>query len=194
MPVRNTTGNSSPLAVCKVISVTTPSRLASATAASMSAPGASGIWSASATRDTCSRKAPRLPSGFSCSYSRTTATSSARFSTRDSSCGSVLQRGEVAGLFKDRFECRGSPGPGGHLGEVVQHFHEAQDGVDRTGGHARSLVRAAGGRHEGRAFAAGEGRHGAFGTVPDAPFGFVQHPAEVDVVVRVHQDTQVREG
>ena len=40
-PVRNTTGNSRPFAVCSVISVTTPSASASA----------SGIWSASATSD-----------------------------------------------------------------------------------------------------------------------------------------------
>ena len=49
MPVRNTTGNSRPLAVCRVISVTTPPP----------SPSASGIWSASATSATCSRNSQR---------------------------------------------------------------------------------------------------------------------------------------
>jgi hypothetical protein len=83
MPVRNTTGNSRPLAVWRVISVITPDPSSSS----------SGIWSESATSATRSRKAESppgaSPSPASCSNSRATAASSWRFSMRVSSCGSV---------------------------------------------------------------------------------------------------------
>ena len=72
----------------------------------------SGIWSASATSETCSRKssseATSPVSARVSSNSRATATSSARFSTRVSSCGSALaaELGEVAALLDDRLEQR----------------------------------------------------------------------------------------
>ncbi len=76
-PVRNTTGNSRPLAVCRVIIVTRPP---------WSSP--SGISSASATRDTCSRNSASVPSSCEPSNSRATDTISFRFSTRLASCRS----------------------------------------------------------------------------------------------------------
>ena len=87
IPERKTTGNSSPLAVCSVIRVTTPP----------SAPGApDGMSSASATSETRSRKSSSEMTSpvsiRSSSNSRATSTSSARFSIRVSSWGSELAR------------------------------------------------------------------------------------------------------
>src|SRR3954447_12831317 len=65
-PLRNTTGNSNPLAVCSVIRVTTPWWSGSS----------DGIWSASATSATCSRKPARVavssPASTRSVYSRGT--------------------------------------------------------------------------------------------------------------------------
>ena len=76
--MRNTTGNSRPLAVCSVINVTTPV-------------SSSGIWSASATRETRSRNACRLPGSASPSLSKSAVKSRARsFAISDSTSDSPL--------------------------------------------------------------------------------------------------------
>ena len=74
MPVRNTTGYSRPLAVCKVISVTLPESSASP-----------GSWSESATSAVVSRNADNVASGVFCSNSAAV----------DCQLGEVLQTGGV---------------------------------------------------------------------------------------------------
>ena len=76
-PVRNTTGYSRPLAVCRVISVTEPE----------SSPSI-GSWSESATSAVVSRNPANVASGVFCSYSAATDCSCERFSTREASWGS----------------------------------------------------------------------------------------------------------
>ena len=77
MPVRNTTGYSRPLAVCRVISVTLPE----------SSPS-EGSWSESATSAVVSRNPASVASGVFCSNSAATDCNCDRFSTREASCGS----------------------------------------------------------------------------------------------------------
>ena len=163
MPVRNTTGNSRPLAVCRVIRVTTPSRLASATAAASSSAAA--------------RRGVRDLVGvghegdlFQEGAERTLGVVPLVFTDDGDEFGEVLHPGlvlrvgagpqgcEVAGLFQDGFQGGGRAGAGGHLGEVVEQFHEALDRVDGAGGHAGGLVGAAGGGHEGDPVALRRGR------------------------------------
>ena len=107
--------------------------------------------------------------------------------------GAGPQGCEVAGLFQDGLQGGGRAGTGGHLGEVVEQFHKTLDRVDGTGGHAGGLVGAAGRGHKRDPVALREGGHGALGPVTDAAFGLVQDAAQVDVVVRVDQDPQVGE-
>ena len=78
MPVRNTTGYSRPLAVCKVMSVTLPESSASP-----------GSWSESATSAVVSRNADNVASGAFCSNSAAVDCSWERFSRREASCGST---------------------------------------------------------------------------------------------------------
>ena len=68
IPMMNTIGNSRPLALCIVISVTRPS--------------SSRMPSASASRQICCRNSSTEPFSFVASYSRPTCTSSSRFSIR----------------------------------------------------------------------------------------------------------------
>ena len=81
MPVTKTTGNSRPFAVCTVMRVTCPLR----------APP-EGTWSESATSATLSRKSASPPPGASWANAPATECSSARFSTREASCGSSERR------------------------------------------------------------------------------------------------------
>ncbi|CAH0327285.1 hypothetical protein SRABI128_05950 [Microbacterium sp. Bi128] len=108
--------------------------------------------------------------------------------------GAGAQPGKVAGLFEHGFEGRGRAGAGSDLGEVVEEFHEAQHGVDRTRRHARGFIGAPRGGHEGGALTLRQGGDGTLGSVTDPALGFVEDAAEVDVVVRVDQDAQVGEG
>ena len=108
--------------------------------------------------------------------------------------GAGPKGGEVAGLFQDGLQGGGRAGAGRHLGEVVEQLHKALDRVDGTGGHAGGLVGAAGRGHKRDPVALRQGGHGALGPVTDAAFGLVQDAAQVDVVVRVDQDAQVGEG
>ena len=78
MPVRNTERNSSPFAVCRVISETVPEESSSSSAAATSAVSV--------------RKSMSSPSGLFFWNSFVTARSSSMFSSRASSCGSRLAR------------------------------------------------------------------------------------------------------
>ena len=88
-------------------------------------PSSSGIWSASATSDTCSRKSARVPSGLASSNSRQTASSSREVLDP----GLVLrvvgrpQLGEVAGLLQHGLEHRRRPGAS--LDQRTQRLHRA---------------------------------------------------------------------
>ena len=141
MPVRKTTGNSRPLAVCSVISVTTPRPC-------LAPPSLSGISSASATSETCSRKSSRL----------TTSPVSARLvelAGDGDELGEVLdpglvlrvvagpQLGEVAGLLEHRLEQVGRRRRPrlDHGAQLLEQRGEALDRVDRAGGDARARRR-----------------------------------------------------
>ena len=127
MPVRNTTGNSRPLAVWRVISVTTPSRLASATAAAMSRPPVRpGSGRRRPRGRPASRKAPSEPFRvvlfvFTDDGDEFREVFHPGLVLR---VGAGTQGCEVAGLFQDGFQGSGRAGTGRHLGEVVEQFHE----------------------------------------------------------------------
>ena len=144
-PVRKTTGNSRPLAVCRVIRVTTPSAesgtaSASATSDSCSmtaisrSPASGGTSSSTASASAVrigvavavvgapgrrprprSTREPLWRPGFSV-VSRSTLTSWSRFSSRDPSCGS-----------SDALQLRAVAGAVQHGGEQVGRLHPEAD-------------------------------------------------------------------
>src|SRR5699024_5086151 len=214
MPVRNTTGNSRPLAVWSVIRVTNWS----------SSPG---IWSASATRETFSRKrSTRLASGSSGAFraasgamsAPATSPGSGAPSAAEASAGAVpagasaaadrlgevlqpglvlrvvaaLQFGVVAGALQDRLEqVRGARAVGRHLLEIVEHRHEGAHGVQRPGGDARRLLGAAQRLAEPDPLPLGEHRDRGLGAVADPALGDVEDAAQVDLVGRVGDHLEV---
>jgi hypothetical protein len=166
------------------MSVTTPS----------DSPSGSGIWSASATRDTCSRNSATPPSGIRSLNSRATPTSSDRFSTRLSSCGSTLggQLGEVAGAVEHRLEHLAGGMPAvDERAHLVHQRGELGDGLGAARRHAAHLVAAAQRLGEGHALAGGEGLEAGLGAVADAPARGVEDAAQAHRVGRVGEHPQV---
>ena len=192
MPVRNTTGNSRPLAVWSVIRVMTPEPSSSS----------SGIWSESATRATCSRNSASVPArpprlrppalllelqGHGGQFLEVL---DAGLVLRVGGC---LQLGEVAGPFEDRFQddggarrpsrrsC-GAP-PSASLKRLTALAERA------AMPYASSTRRSACG--EGDLLAQRQGVDHRFGAVADAALGHVEDAAQRDGVLGVGQDPQI---
>ncbi len=185
MPVRKTTGNSSPLAVCSVISVTMPP---------CSSP--SGIWSASATSATRSRKSASVPSGVAPSNSRATETISCRFSTRVTSCRSsdALQRRLVPGPVEHRLDQLGDRAARrGLLAQVVDQRVEPGDRRRRPRREAGHLGRRRQRLRERDPLPGRVAGDVLLRPLPDTALGHVEHPAQRHLVGRVGDQPQVGE-
>ena len=202
MPVRNTTGNSSPFAVCRVISVTTPA---------CSSSGSSGIWSVSATSATRSRKSGRPGATVPASTSDGSADGPAtrvvgELAGHGDELGEVLDPGlvlrvvgglelrEVAGALQHRLQHHVGPLPRvDHRLQLLDHADEALDRLQRAGRDARRLVGPAQRLPEDRPLPLGVRRDAGLGAVADAALGDVEHPAQRDLVGRVDQHPEVGE-
>ena len=194
MPVRKTTGNSRPLAVCRVISVTTPG--SGRASPSSSPPSSSGIWSESATSETRSRKSARSPSGSLCSNSEATACSSARFSTRERVlrvvAGRAARRGSRSGRAPRRAPRRARRSAASARRSVIIAANADSPVIARVP-RPGDLVEPVERRAERDALALGERRDHRLGPVPQPALGHVEDAAQVDVVVGVGDRAQVRD-
>ena len=196
-PVRKTTGNSSPFAVCSVISVTTP----------VSSPSWSGIWSESATSATRSRN-----SGTPGAAGVRSAGSAdgggdrlvGELAGHRDELGEVLdpglvlrvvaglELGEVAAAGQGLLEHHVGPLPrGDHRHQLLGHVDERRiivtERVAMPG--ASSARRSASQKVD--AVAPGQRLDARLGPLADPPLGDVEDPAQADLVGRVGQHPQV---
>ena len=175
-----TTGNSRPLALWSVISVTLPD--------------SSSYSSCSETSDTCSRNSARLPSGDRCSNSAATPPSSRRFSILPSaSTVRSLELEQVAGLGGRRLDhpLRRRA----RLERLLQALHHADPAIAPFAAppDPGNLVSPPGRLEERDLLDRREPLERGHGRVADAALGRVDHPPRADHVLRVQQQPQVRE-
>ena len=212
MPVRNTTGNSRPLAVCSVISVTTPSPLSGLRSPGGTTPSAAGdLVGVGDERDLLEEltagprraaRRPRSPSlGRQARRQALLELGRHRLQLAEVlDAGLVLrvagglQLGEVAALGRGSASTSSAGVEVSHqLAQLVEQRDEVLDLVERAGGDAGRLVGPPQRLPERDALAARERLDARLGAVADAALGDVEDAPQAHGVLGVGEDPQVGE-